>query len=180
MTDEGLQRAIQAAYPKARFVAWRMLRNNDDVDDALQKARIKAFTTEAKPQSAKAAYNWFVVVVARCAIEVSRTRRRQPVYLEECYHSDDEGEGFDYSEYWESPDPGALELLLAQEAIRPYYDAMHACRPLYRQTIRDYRRGGLTTHGGGKVTGTTRSVFRSRLQRARYEARTLLQRGKEA
>lgn len=78
MDDEGfLAREFEANRPHLRAVAYRILGNAHDVDDALQDAWLRISTSDAG--EIENVSGWLTTVVARLCLNSLRARQRRPV-----------------------------------------------------------------------------------------------------
>jgi RNA polymerase sigma-70 factor (ECF subfamily) len=73
--DESLSQQFEANRPRLRAVAYRILGNTHDVDDALQEAWLRIATSDTDP--IENITGWLTTVVARVCLNTLRSRRRR-------------------------------------------------------------------------------------------------------
>jgi RNA polymerase sigma factor (sigma-70 family) len=74
--DDFLTRAFETNRPHLRAVAFRILGNGQDVDDALQDAWLRISTSRA--EQIENVTGWLTTVVARICLNTLRSRQRRP------------------------------------------------------------------------------------------------------
>lgn len=83
-------RALEPILPLAFRVAYAILRNRDDAEDAVQEAAARAWQKRARFRAGAALRPWFMAIVANeCRMALRRNRRVVPAPVESV---DDSGE----------------------------------------------------------------------------------------
>lgn len=163
MNSERLCRLIERCEPKARRVAGKLLRRGDDVEDALQKARIKAWGARhrAPPRPGKEEA-WFMTTVFRSAIEVQRSNQRYtPAFPAEAEAVIDSA-------------PGPLDVALASEELELYALAFMTLCPSRQAVLRASLVATESTAVRAELCGVTVPGFKNAYYRARRQVEELI------
>jgi RNA polymerase sigma-70 factor (ECF subfamily) len=178
---ERLRRGEDAAYEelvrthagRMLSVARRMLRNDDDANDAVQDAFLSAFRAIDRFEGGSRLGTWLHRIVVNAALMKLRTRRRKPEepldpllprFL-------DDGHMAQPARAWALP---ADEAVVGEETRRLVLDRIAELPETYRTILllRDVE--GLDTDETATALGITPGAVKTRLHRARLALRELL------
>ena len=109
--DRQFERLIDQELPKFRGIAFRILRNAPDADDAVQEALFKAYQRFDTFQNAAALSSWGCRIVVNCSYDILRKRMAEQKNLA------------DYTPDHSVTDTSALEAAIA-DLPEPYRDAI--------------------------------------------------------
>ena len=110
--DKQFRQLIDESLPKLRGMAYRILKNAADTDDAIQEALIKAYMRFDTFKNQAAFSSWVCRIVMSCSYDLLRKKIRERKALED-YNPDEE----------QRQDTTALEEAIA-ELPEPYRDAI--------------------------------------------------------
>lgn len=178
---EALRRGDDAAYEQVvneyagrlLAVARRMLRNEDEAQDAVQEAFLSAFRSIDRFKEESRLSTWLHRILVNAALMRIRARKRRPTRsMEELLPKFDErGHVRHAAGSWSAPpDRGSLD----EETRAAVYDAMAELPEDYRNVLllRDIEE--LSTREAAEVLATTEGAVKIRLHRARQALRELL------
>jgi RNA polymerase sigma-70 factor (ECF subfamily) len=153
-------------------VARRFLANEQDAQDALQDAFIRAFKAIGRFESRAQLHTWLHRIVVNSALMKLRERRRKPEESIEDLLPTYAADGHQTSESREWSDA----VLERKESARVVHEALARLPEQYRAVIllRDIEERD--TAETAELLGTTANVVKVRLHRARQALRTLLDR----
>jgi RNA polymerase sigma-70 factor (ECF subfamily) len=153
-------------------VARRFLGNNEDAQDAVQEAFIKAFKAIATFEERAQLHTWLHRILVNTALMKLRSRRRRPEESIEDLLPTFQADGHQVTESRDWSDA----IFERKEAASTVRQAIAQLPEQYRVvlTLRDIEE--LDTAEAAAVLGTSTTVVKVRLHRARQALRTLLDR----
>ncbi len=153
--DAWFSREIEAMAPMMFRIAFAMLRNRSDSEDAAQNAVLKAYLKLDTLKERRYFRTWMIRILKNECVNFTRSRR--------------ETVGF-----WEQPDPG-YEMTVPDPDLNRAFDTLSEDE---RLAVALYYYEGYSTREIAKICEADASTVRSRLSRAREKLRKELS-GKE-
>jgi RNA polymerase sigma-70 factor (ECF subfamily) len=171
---ETIQELSQTARPRFVGLAYSILRNREDAEDAVQDALVSAFRHLRGFEGRSALTTWFTRIVVNAALMIRRKRKpaRIEILSDSC--------GPDESPCTENipdlhPDP---EMMFAEQETFQRIDVLLGkMSPLLRQAFTMTYYDEMSNEEGGGLLGVTRGTFKSRVFRARQDLLNQAQRG---
>ena len=171
---EAFETLVRGQTPRLLAVARRMLRSEQDAQDAVQEAFISAFKSLDSFEGTCQLSTWLHRIAVNAALMKLRSRRRKPeepidgflpTFLEDGHHARHPPE-------WR---PDALALLENREEREFVRACIEELPESYRTVLilRDIEE--MDTHDAAQMLGVTPNVVKVRLHRARQALRTLLE-----
>jgi RNA polymerase sigma-70 factor (ECF subfamily) len=169
---EAFETLVRTHSGRLLSVARRFLSNDQDAQDALQDAFIRAFRAIGHFESRAQLHTWLHRIVVNSALMKLRERRRKPEESIEDLLPTYAADGHQTSESREWSDA----VLERKESARVVHEALARLPEQYRAVIllRDIEERD--TAETAELLGTTANVVKVRLHRARQALRTLLDR----
>jgi RNA polymerase sigma-70 factor, ECF subfamily len=159
------------ANSRAKFVglAYTVLRNREDAEDAVQDALVSAVRHLSAFEGRSALTTWFTRIVLNAALMIRR--KRKPGRLESFPEAADADEIVWTERIPDShPDP---EVAFAEKETYEWIDGlMGKMNPLLQQAFTLTYREELTSEEAGELLGVAAGTFKSRVFRARQELLT--------
>ena len=145
-------------------LAYRMLGNAPEAEDAAQEAFLRAYLKLASFDRARRFSSWLFSITSNYCIDVLRRRRAPLAPLEEAEYT------------VASEEPGPEQRAVAGEQRDEIARAINALTPTYRlpAVLRYYH--DLSYDEIGEATGLTEAAIKSRLHRARHMIKAFLER----
>jgi RNA polymerase sigma-70 factor (ECF subfamily) len=171
---EAFQEMFLAARPRFVKMAWSILRNNADAEDAVQNACVSAYLHLDTFEGRSNLKTWFTRIVINAALMLKRKQKPAAIkpFIETC-SADDE---IDWVEkiYVSTPDP---EQAYAQEERFERIDRVLAkMKPVLRQAFTLSCYNEMSTREACAALGISSGTFKARLLRARRQLFRRLQR----
>jgi len=165
-----------ASRPRFVALAYSILRNREDAEDAVQDALLSAYRHLRAFEGRSAFKTWFTRIVLNAALMIRR--KRKPLWTD----SQRESSATDDTPWMEripaaQPDP---EMMYAKEETLQLIDVLLGrMSPLLRQAFTMTYYQEMSNEEAGALLGVTAGTFKSRLLRARrhlmnHAARSLL------
>ena len=144
--------------------AFSLLRNKEDAEDALQEGLVNAYIHLDSFQGRSLLSTWLTRIVVNAALMALRRKRARPeTSLEEC--QDDQLDNWPTSVVDYRPNPEqACATMEAKQIVEKHIEQLSSG---LRSAFRLREMEGLSTKEARDVLGTTESVVKSRLFRAR-------------
>jgi len=161
---EGVQGMFLASRPRFVALAYSILRNNEDAEDAVQDAFLSAYLHLRAFEGRSAFTTWFTRIVLNAALMIRR--KRKPLWTD----SQRESSTTDDTPWTEripaaQPDP---EMMYAEEETLQLIDVLLGrMSPLLRQAFTMTYYQEMSNEQAGALLGVTTGTFKSRLFRAR-------------
>lgn len=149
-TDAWFVREIEAAQPSMFRVAFAILRNRTDVEDATQNAILKAYNRLGTLSDRRIFRTWLIRILKNECFDILRSRR--PVVAIDDY------------------DPG-YEMSVPDLDLNRAFDTLS---PEERLTVTLFYFEGYKTAEIAKLTDVSEGTVRSRLSRARASMKSIL------
>jgi RNA polymerase sigma factor (sigma-70 family) len=109
----------------------RMIRNREEVEDLIQEAFIKAFTSLASFNEEYAFSTWLYKIATNNSIDYIRKRKLQTFSIDKPIESEESDYSFELPDTEPEPD----QELIAAQRKKMLDDAMNSLPPKYRQVI---------------------------------------------
>ena len=183
MNDEPLVLAAKSGDPdafdelrrrhssKVLRTLYRITRNWEDAEDALQDASLKVFLHLNEFEGRSSFSSWFTRIAINSALMMMRKKHGREVSIDGT--DDDSGA----SERWElrdlKEDPEACYM--QKEMKELLKSAIVRLRPAFRDAVELQQTGGYSTKEMAQVLGISQAAAKSRLLRARIALRASLQ-----
>lgn len=161
---EAVQEMLLPSRPKFVALAYSILRNTEDAEDAVQDAFLSAYLHLRAFEGRSALTTWFARIVLNSALMIRR--KRKPFWTD----SQQESSTTDDTPWTEKipaaqPDP---EMMCADEETLQLIDGLLGrMSPLLRQAFTMTYYQEMSNEEGGALLGVTAGTFKSRLFRAR-------------
>jgi len=173
---EAIQEMFLASRPRFVALAYSILRNREDAEDAVQDALLSAYRHLRAFEGRSAFKTWFTRIVLNAALMIRR--KRKPLWTD----SQRESSTTDETPWTEripaaQPDP---EMMYAEAETLQLIDVLLGrMSPLLRQAFTMTYYQEMSNEEAGALLGVTAGTFKSRLLRARrhlmnHAARSLL------
>jgi len=145
-------------------IAYSILRNREDAEDAVQEAFLSAYRHVRAFEGRSALKTWFTRIVMNAALMIQRKRKRSAVRPPSEYgvpHEDDWTESIPDSQ----PDP---EMIHAErETLQSIDEKLGKLKPLLQQAFKMAHYEGLSGAEACAVLGVSSGTFKARLLHAR-------------
>ena len=170
---ESVQEMFLASRPRFVALAYSILRNKEDAEDAVQDALVSAYLHLRAFEGRSAFRTWFTRIVLNAALMIRRKRKRS------WNESQRESSTMDDTHWMErvptaQPDP---EMMYAEEETLQLIDVLIGrMSPVLRQVFTMTYYQEMSNEEAGALLGVTTGTFKSRLFRARRHLMTLAQR----
>ena len=161
---EAVQEVFLASRPRFVGMAYVILRNQEDAEDAVQDALLSAYRHLRAFEGRSAFTTWFTRIVLNAALMIRRKRKRSR------NDSEPETSTMDDTPWIEKipaaqPDP---EMMYAEEETLQLVDVLLGrMSPLLRQALTMTYYQEMSNEEAGALLGVTTGTFKSRLFRAR-------------
>jgi RNA polymerase sigma-70 factor (ECF subfamily) len=162
---------VQLHEARAYRVAWNILRNQEDAEDVLQNAFLKAFTGLASFEEHAKFYTWLVrIVVNEALMKLRKDKRGREVSLDEPVETTDDQLIREVAVWDTTP-----EDTYSREELRGILDkAIGELPAIYRAVFQLRDVDELSTEETAEALGLTIPAVKSRLLRARLKLRDAL------
>jgi RNA polymerase sigma-70 factor, ECF subfamily len=173
---EAVQEMFLASRPRFVALAYSILRNQEDAEDAVQDAFLSAYLHLRAFEGRSAFKTWFTRIVLNAALMIRR--KRKPLWTD----SQRESSATDDTPWTERIPAAQLdpEMMYAEEETLQLIDVLlRRMSPLLRQAFTMTYYQEMSNEEAGALLGVTTGTFKSRLFRARrhlmnHAARSLL------
>lgn len=161
---EAVQEMFLASRPRFVALAYSILRNKEDAEDAVQNALLSAYVHLRAFEGRSAFTTWFTRIVLNAALMIRR--KRKPLWTD----SQGESSATDDTPWTEripsaQPDP---EMMYAEEETLQLIDVLLGrMSPLLRQAFTMTYYQEMSNEEAGAFLGVTTGTFKSRLFRAK-------------
>jgi RNA polymerase sigma-70 factor (ECF subfamily) len=148
------------------------MRNEQDVQDVVQDAFVKAFSRLDRFDGRSAFYTWLYRIAANTAMDHNKKVRRRPrSYSIDETREDEEGRtGISPP----APGPSPLREAMTAELRRALDGALDSLPDVYREVVVLREMEGLSYDDMARALGVSRGTIESRLYRARERLRARL------
>jgi RNA polymerase sigma-70 factor, ECF subfamily len=172
-TVETLQEVLLASRPKFVGMAYSILRNNEDAEDAVQDAVLSAYVHVRKFEGRSAFRTWFTRIVLNAALMILRKRTNSRIgSLPESYTYDE----IPWTERIPAPQPDPEMVCAEGETFQLIDVLLRKMSPALRQSFTMTYYDELTSREACTLLGVSIGTFKSRVFRARRHLTTLAQR----
>jgi RNA polymerase sigma-70 factor (ECF subfamily) len=171
--QDAFEACVRAHCGRLLLVARRILRNEEDAQDAVQEAFLAAFKDIGRFEGRSLLSTWLHRIVVNTALLRLRHRQRHPEQSVENllpHFGDDEHQVDPPAPWKDAPEAG----LQRQEARELVHGCLNKLPEIYRTVLllRDIE--GMDTDETARLLDTSSGVVKTRLHRARQALRTLL------
>jgi RNA polymerase sigma-70 factor (ECF subfamily) len=150
---------------------FRILRNREDTEDALQEALFKAYTHLGQFRGTCKFSTWLTRIAINSALMQLRQRRsHSEVSFEQRGDDDQSAETLDFPD----PSPNAEQMYAKRQAIDRLSHAVQRLPSLYRNIVSQYHVQERSMNEAADGLGITIAAAKSRLLRARLALRSTL------
>ncbi len=158
------QELFQAS--RARFIrlAYSVLRNQEDAEDAVQNAMISTLLHLRKFEGRSAFTTWFTRIVYNASLMVLRKRKSARI---ESFPDPIEGDDTSWTDKILAPQPDPEMACAQAETIRSIDALLQKMSPVLRQAFTMTYYGELSCEEAGAVLGVPPRTFKSRVFRAK-------------
>ncbi len=157
-SEQAFSQVVEDYADFAYNVAFRMLRNTEDAEDAVQEAFISAYRSFARFKGESKVSTWlYRIVVNACLMKIRKEKSRSKYLVETGYNDEI------VSDWGNDPERAAIDSEL-RGVVETGLDSLS---PDLRAAIvlRDVQ--GVSTEEGAEAMGLSISAFKSRLHRGR-------------
>ncbi len=170
---DSLQELFLGSRPRFVGLAYSVLRNKEDAEDAVQDALVSAFRHLRGFEGRSALTTWFTRIVLNAALMIRRKRKTGRIEpLPETHNADE----IPLAERIPDSHPDPETACAEKERIRWIDGALGKMSPLLRQAITMTYFDEMSNEEGGALLGIAAGTFKSRVFRAREDLMTQSQR----
>lgn len=158
--------------------ALRMLKNENDAEDASQEAFLRAYKKIDSFNGASQFSTWLYTIVNNVCLDMLRKKQRtgESTHISINQSTTDDEE---YELQIEDTSPGPYEMAKRSEAGRVLEKAIASLSPEHRAVIIMRDINGLEYDEIAKITKTSLGTVKSRISRARISLRKILEENRE-
>jgi RNA polymerase sigma-70 factor (ECF subfamily) len=168
---ESFEILIKSYQTLAYNIAFRMLGNIEDANDATQDALVKVFKSIQSFQGQSSFSTWLYRIVTNTCLDELRKRKRQKVYS---YHNPVEMKDGEMERDVVDPSSNTEEILEKREEIKSIQDAIQALPEQHKTVIilRDIK--GLSYEQISEILDCPHGTIKSRISRARLALKEII------
>lgn len=167
---------VKAYDKKALNFAYRMLRDLNEAEDAVQEAFLRVFDKIHTFHGNSSFSTWFYTILNNICLDMLRKRARQGDVVSITQASNDDHE---YELQIEDTADGPFELLQKKSALKLVDKALSKVSDEHRAVIVMRDINGLEYEEIAKILNVSLGTVKSRISRARYALRKILEENKE-
>jgi RNA polymerase sigma-70 factor (ECF subfamily) len=171
---ETVQDMFVASRPRFIGLAYSILRNKEDAEDAVQNAMLSAYLHLRNFEGRSAFTTWFTRIVFNSALMIRRKRKHAPI---ESFPDSSENDETPWAERIPAAQPDPEMAFAEAETFRTIDQLLGKMRPVLRQAFTMVYYDELSVEDAGALLGITAGTFKSRVFRARQH---LIQRTKRS
>jgi RNA polymerase sigma-70 factor, ECF subfamily len=165
-----LERMYLELRPRFLALAYSILRNREDAEDAVQEAFTSAHRNFPAFEGRSAVATWLTRIVVNAAL--MQLRKRKSSLLVAPPESDlDSKEGTPWMERVRTSRPDPEALCAEAETLQMVDDLLHTASPLISAAFKMKLYDDVSAEAGAKQLGITANTFKSRVFRARKHLR---------
>jgi RNA polymerase sigma factor (sigma-70 family) len=162
---EAVQEMFVASRPKFVALAYSILRNKEDAEDAVQNAVLSAYLHLRDFEGRSAFTTWFTRIVLNAALMIRRKRKHSWIDSQRESSTSTDETPWTETIATAQPDP---EMMYAEEETLQLIDVLLGrMSPLLRQAFTMTYYQEMSNEEAGALLGVTTGTFKSRLFRAR-------------
>ena len=161
---EAVQEMFVASRAKFIGLAYSILRNKEDAEDAVQNAMLSAYLHLRNFEGRSAFTTWFTRIVFNAALLTRR--KRKPARIES-FPDSSENDEVSWIERIPAAQPDPEMACAEAETFRTIDELLGKMRPLLRQAFTMVCYDELSVEEAGDLLGVTAGTFKSRVFRAR-------------
>ena len=161
---EALEEMFVASRSKFFGLAYTVLRNREDAEDALQDAVLSAQRNLRAFEGRSAFATWFTRIVLNAALMILRKRKSSRI---DPFPVSSAGEDTPWEEKIPGPQPDPEMLYAEAETFQSIDALLEKMSPILRQAFRLTYYDEMSTEDAGTLVGVERGTFKSRVFRAR-------------
>lgn len=169
-SETAFEQLVEHYQRRAFRLAWRITRNQEDAEDVVQNAFVKAFQNLADFRGDSRFYTWLVRITINEALMKIRRRRSNEVSIDESQQADDTSVPPETKDQAANPEQRCLQ----HEGQRILAATINELEPPYRAVfnLRDVE--GFSTEQTAQALDLSSSTVKTRLHRARTKLRETL------
>jgi len=161
-----IQELFLSSRPRFLGLAYSVLRNKEDAEDALQDALVSAFRNLQGFEGRSALTTWFTRIVLNAALMIRRKRRPGGIEAFAEAQSPDE---IPLAERIPDTHPDPERAFAEKETFQWIDASLQEMSPLLREAFTMVYYGEMSSEEGGALLGVAAGTFKSRAFRARQE-----------
>ena len=161
---EAVQEMSSASRPRFVALAYSVLRNKEDAEDAVQDAMLSAYRHLRSFEGRSALTTWFTRIVINAALMIRR--KRKPARIEE-FPDTGENDETSWIERIPAPQPDPEMVCAETEIFRSIDELLREMSPVLRQAFTMAYYDELSIEEAGALLGVSAGTFKSRVFRAR-------------
>jgi RNA polymerase sigma factor (sigma-70 family) len=159
-----VQEMFLASRPRFIGLAYSILRNKEDAEDAVQNAMLSAYLHLRNFEGRSAFTTWFTRIVFNSALMIRR--KRKPARIES-FPDSGESDEISWAERIPAAQPDPEMACAEAESFRAIDELLGKMRPVLRQAFTMVYYDELSIEEAGAMLGVTAGTFKSRVFRAR-------------
>jgi RNA polymerase sigma-70 factor (ECF subfamily) len=161
---ETVQGIFRASRTRFTGLAYSIVRNQEDAEDAVQDAMLSAFRHLRQFEGRSALTTWFTRIVFNAALMIRRKRKSARI---ESVPDSGENDEAPWIERIPAPQPDPEKACAEAETFRSIDELLRKMSPLLRQAFTMAYYDELSLEEASSVLGVTPGTFKSRVFRAR-------------
>ncbi len=161
---EAVQEMFLASRPKFIGLAYSILRNKEDAEDAVQDAMLSAYRHLRSFEGRSAFTTWFTRIVFNAALMIRRKRKLARI---EFFPNFAESDDTPWTERIPAPQPDPEMACAEAETFRSIDEVLQKMSPLLGQAFTMAYYDELSFEEAGAALGVTTGTFKSRVYRAK-------------
>jgi RNA polymerase sigma-70 factor (ECF subfamily) len=169
-SETAFEQLVEHYERRAFRLAWKITGNQEDAEDVVQNAFVKAFQNLADFRGDSRFYTWLVRITINEALMKIRRRRSNVVSMDESQQADDTSVPLEIKDQAANPE----QRYLQHEVQRILAATINELEPPYRAVFQLRDVEGLSTEQTAQALDLSSSAVKTRLQRARMKLRESL------
>jgi RNA polymerase sigma-70 factor, ECF subfamily len=161
---EAVQAMLLASRPKFIGLAYSILRNKEDAEEAVQNAMLSAYLHLRNFEGRSAFTTWFTRIVFNAALMIRRKRKLVRI---ESFPDSSENDEIRWAERIPAAQSDPEMACAEAETFRTIDELLGKMRPVLRQAFTMVYYDELSAEEAGALLGVTAGTFKSRVFRAR-------------
>lgn len=163
---EAVQEMFVALRPRFVGLAYTILRNNEDAEDAVQDALLSAYRHLRAFEGRSALTTWFTRIVLNAALMIRRKRKLSGI---DSHRESSTTDDTPWTERIPASQPDPEMVHAEQETFQLIDVLLRNMSPLLRQAFTMTYYQEMSNQEAGAILGVTTGTFKSRLLRARRQ-----------
>jgi len=163
---QAFEEMISASRPKFVAVAYRILRNREDAEDAIQNASLSAFHHMRSFEGRSALTTWFTRIVVNAALMIQRKRKTN---WSDPHVEPDSTDDATWMERFPDPQPDPEVISAGKESLRLLEGELGKMTPALQQAFSMTYYDEMSSREACNLLGVSLGTFKSRLFRAKRQ-----------